>query len=151
MLATLKRTGANPDNLRLELTESMLVDNIDDMIVKITELKRHGLRFSLDDFGTGYSSLGYLQNFSVDTIKIDKSFVDEMVTSKKGYEIIKTIILMAHGMGMNTVAEGIENDEQLQKLRSLMCKYGQGYYLSKPAEVKQIETLFKKQAVLEVT
>jgi len=148
---TLQVTGLNPNRLALEITETAFINNQLIIDKLLSNLRKIGVTFAIDDFGTGYSSLGYLQNFSVDTIKIDKSFIDEMVASKKGYEIIKTIILMAHGMGMNTVAEGIENDEQLQKLRSLMCKYGQGYYLSKPAEVKQIETLFKKQAVLEVT
>jgi len=148
---TLQASGLNPNRLALEITETAFINNQLIIDKLLSSLRKIGVTFAIDDFGTGYSSLGYLQNFTVDTIKIDKSFVDEMVASKKGYEIIKTIILMADGMGMNTVAEGIENNEQLQKLRSLMCKYGQGYFLSKPAEVKQIETLFKKQAVLEVS
>jgi diguanylate cyclase (GGDEF)-like protein len=147
---TLHVTGLNPKRLILEITENAFIESqslIDDLL---SEIRKIGVAFAIDDFGSGYSSWGYLQNFSVDTIKIDKSFVDNICDSKKGYEIIKTIILMAQGMRINIVAEGIENSEQLQKLRSLMCKYGQGFYLSKPVDVKQIETILKSHAVLKV-
>jgi diguanylate cyclase (GGDEF)-like protein len=145
--STLNETGLNPKRLILEITENAFIENqllIDELL---SDLRKTGVAFAIDDFGTGYSSLGYLQNFSVNTIKIDKSFVDEIDNGKKGYEIIKTIILMAQGMGMNTVAEGIENDDQLQNLKSLMCKSGQGFYLSKPVDVGLLETILKNQAI----
>ena len=86
-----------------------------------------------------------MQRFPLDTIKIDKSFVQEMMSSKKGYELIRTIILMARDLGMDTIAEGVENDEQLLELRSLMCKYGQGYLLSRPVDIQRIEDLLDQQ------
>ena len=148
---TLRATGLNPKRLILEITENTFIENQSVIDKVLSDLRKIGVAFAIDDFGTGYSSLGYLQNFSVDTIKIDKSFIDEIVDSKKGYEIIKTIILMAEGMGINIVAEGIENSEQLQKLNSLMCKYGQGFYLSKPVDPKLIETILINQAALKVS
>lgn len=135
----------------MEITENAFIESQSLIDELLSDLRKIGVAFAIDDFGTGFSSLGYLQNFSVDTIKIDKSFVDEVVDGKKGYEIIKTIILMAQGMGMNTVAEGVENSEQLEQLRSLKCKYGQGFYLSKPVDAKLIETMLKNQAVLKAT
>ena len=144
-------TGLDPKRLILEITENAFIESQSLIDELLSDLRKIGVAFAIDDFGTGFSSLGYLQNFSVDTIKIDKSFVDEVVDGKKGYEIIKTIILMAQGMGMNTVAEGVENSEQLEQLRSLKCKYGQGFYLSKPVDAKLIETMLKNQAVLKAT
>ena len=140
----LQVTGLNPNRLILEITESSFIESqsiIDDLL---SDLRKIGVAFAIDDFGTGYSSLGYLKNFSVDTIKIDKSFIDGIVDDKKGFEIVKTIIQMAQDMGIKTVAEGIENSEQLQNLKSLMCKFGQGYYLSKPVDVGQIDRILKE-------
>jgi len=139
----LQVTGLNPKRLILEITESTFIESQSTIDELLSDLRKIGVAFAIDDFGTGYSSLGYLKNFSVDTIKIDKSFIDGIVEDKKGFEIVKTIIQMTQEMGIKTVAEGIENSEQLQNLRSLMCNFGQGYFLSKPVEVEQFEIILK--------
>ncbi|MBE3086878.1 MAG: EAL domain-containing protein, partial [Bacteroidetes bacterium] len=143
-------TGLNPERLKLEITENAFIESQSLINELLSDIRKTGVTFVIDDFGTGYLSLAYLQKFSVNTIKIDKSFVDEIVEGNKGYEIIKSIILMAQGLGIDTVAEGIENSEQLQKLKSLKCKYGQGFYLSKPVDAKLIETILKNQFGLQV-
>jgi EAL domain-containing protein (putative c-di-GMP-specific phosphodiesterase class I) len=136
-------TSLNPKRLILEITESTIIENQSIIDELLSELREIGVAFAIDDFGTGYSSLGYLKNFSVDTIKIDKTFIDGIVEDKKGFEIVKTIIQMANEMGIKTVAEGIENSEQLKYLRSLMCKLGQGYLFSKPVDAVQIDKILK--------
>jgi diguanylate cyclase (GGDEF)-like protein len=140
---TLLLTSLNPKRLILEITESTIIENQSIIDELLSELREIGVAFAIDDFGTGYSSLGYLKNFSVDTIKIDKTFIDGIVEDKKGFEIVKTIIQMANEMGIKTVAEGIENSEQLKYLRSLMCKLGQGYLFSKPVDAVQIDKILK--------
>ncbi len=137
----LNMTGLNPNRLILEITESSFVEHQGIIDGLLTDLRQLGVVFSIDDFGTGYSSLGYLKNFSVESIKIDKSFIDEIVNNAKGFEIVKTIIEMAQKLGIKTVAEGIENTDQLKKLQTLTCNFGQGYYLSKPVLGNQIETI----------
>ncbi len=147
---TLQTTGLNPERLKLEITENAFIQNQSLVNELLSDLRKIGVKFVIDDFGIGYSSLGYLNNFSVDTIKIDKTFVDELVEGNKGFEIINTIIQLAQGMNIDTVAEGIENGEQAQKLRSLKCKYGQGFYFSRPIDAKLIEILLKNQVGLTV-
>ena len=144
---TLHDSGLNPKRLILEISEHAFIEHLLLLDRLLTNLRKIGVAFAIDDFGTGFSSLGYLQNFSVNTIKIDKSFIDDIVDNKKGFEIVKVIILMAQGMGMNTIAEGIENVEQLQKLITLTCKYGQGFYLSKPVDGQKMKTILRNQAV----
>jgi diguanylate cyclase (GGDEF)-like protein len=138
---TLNATGLDPARLLLEITENAFIENQAYINGLLSDLRSLGVAFAIDDFGTGYSSLGYLQNFSVNTIKIDRSFVDDIVDGPKGYEIVKNIIRMAHGLGIKTVAEGIENDEQQQKLKTLLCNYGQGHFLAQPVDVKHMETI----------
>ena len=117
---TLLVTNLDPKKLILEITENAFIENQSLINKLLEELREIGVSFAIDDFGTGYSALSYLQNLSVDTIKIDKSFVDGVADSKKGFEIVKTIILLAQEMGMKTVAEGIETGEQLEIL-NLSC------------------------------
>ncbi len=139
----LQITGLNPNRLVLEITETSFIDSqeiIDDLL---SELRQIGVAFAIDDFGIGYFSLGYLKNFSVNSIKIDKSFIDGIVNDKKGFEIVKSIIQMAQKLGIKTVAEGIENDNQLKNLQSLSCKYGQGFFLSKPVDVEKIDMILR--------
>jgi diguanylate cyclase (GGDEF)-like protein len=136
-------TGLDPHRLILEITESSFVEHQEIIDGLLNDLRQLGVVFSIDDFGTGYSSLGYLKNFLVDSIKIDKSFIDEIVDDAKGFEIVKTIIQMAQKLGIKTVAEGIENSAQLKKLHILTCNFGQGYYLSRPVPGEQIEQLLK--------
>ncbi len=116
----------------LELTEQMLVKNTEECKMNMQRLNKVGLEFSLDDFGTGYSSLSYLKQLPLDYLKIDKSFVEDMITDTNDLAIVKTIIVIAHSLGIKTVAEGVESKKQYDMLRELGCDYFQGYYFSKP-------------------
>ncbi len=141
ILQTLSETGFNPRQLRLEITESLLMENLEAAIAILTGLKSHGIQLDMDDFGTGYSSLANLQRFPVDTLKIDRSFIQRMGQAGGKPEIIRTIITLASDLGMGVTAEGIETEEQLEKLRFLNCKEGQGFFFSKPMEEKKMELL----------
>lgn len=131
----LKLTG---QNIKLEITESSVIDNIEQVLTVLQELKNLGLQLSIDDFGTGYSSLNYLYRFPLDTLKIDKSFIDKISDNgnsdeqKRYIQLVKTIITLGHNLSMDIVAEGIETLEQAEILRMLKCEYGQGYFFSKP-------------------
>lgn len=142
VLAILDRTGANPHQLDLELTESMLLDNIEDIIRKMTELKSHGLRFSLDDFGTGYSSLSYLNRLPLDQLKIDRSFVNDMLAEANGSAIAQAIISLGETMGLSVIAEGVETEQQRELLAHLGCHAYQGFLFSKPLPLDEFEQLF---------
>ena len=139
VLAILSRTGAKPENLRLELTESMLVENIEDIIAKMNELKSHGLRFSLDDFGTGYSSLAYLKRLPLDRLKIDRSFVRDMLVDATSGAITQTILSLGRAMGVAVIAEGVETEEQRDYLAGLGCHSFQGFLFSPPLPLEQFE------------
>jgi diguanylate cyclase (GGDEF)-like protein/PAS domain S-box-containing protein len=143
VLTTLSRTGANPGNLRLELTESMLVDNLEDIIAKMTELKSHGLRFSLDDFGTGYSSLTYLKRLPLDRLKIDRSFVHDMMVDATSGAIAQTILSLGRAMGISVIAEGVETEEQRGYLAALGCHSFQGYLFSRPLPLDKFEAFLR--------
>lgn len=129
VISTLKTTGVNPKNLELEITESVALYKEEEVISKLEELKKLGVRVSIDDFGTGYSSLKYLQKFKIDGLKIDKAFIDNI---NENSSIAKSIISMAENLGVYVIAEGVENIEQVNCLRSLKCRYIQGYYYGKP-------------------
>ena len=137
----LKETSLDPHNLKLEITESSLIEDTQHTIVVIRELKALGIEFSLDDFGTGYSSLSYLHQFPFDTLKIDRSFVSSIGDNDEKIGIVRAIVSLANNLGMNTIAEGIETDNQLAQLKALKCHYGQGYYLSKPLDKEIVETV----------
>lgn len=141
--ATLERHKINPTRLKLELTETMLVENIKDIIIKMKALSKIGIRFSLDDFGTGYSSLQYLKELPLDQLKIDKSFVRDIATNASDRAIVRTIITMASSLGINVIAEGVETEEQRQFLSDNGCKYYQGYLFSKPIAINKFEALLK--------
>jgi diguanylate cyclase (GGDEF)-like protein len=141
VLRTLEATGANPQNLELELTESMLVDDVEDIIIKMTELKSHGLRFSLDDFGTGYSSLSYLKRLPLDQLKIDRSFVRDILSDSNGGAIAQAIISLSRTMGLSVIAEGVETDAQREYLLDLGCQAYQGYLFSRPIPIEEFELL----------
>jgi diguanylate cyclase (GGDEF)-like protein/PAS domain S-box-containing protein len=143
VLATLRRTGANPDNLRLELTESMLVDNIEEVILKMTELKSHGLRFALDDFGTGYSSLAYLKRLPLDRLKIDRAFVRDMLVDATSGAIAQTILSLSRAMGISVIAEGVETEEQRGYLAALGCHSFQGFLISRPLPLENFEAFLQ--------
>ena len=127
-----------PGQLKLELTEGVLMNDYARTRGWISDLKRRGIRISIDDFGTGYSSLGYLHHFDVDEIKIDRSFVIEMLTEPRSMDIVRAVIGLARGLGLKTVAEGIESQEQAAVLRAAGCDVGQGYYFAKPLAEAEI-------------
>jgi len=128
----LKTTGMDGNSLKLEITESMAMKDVESTIATILRLKALKMRFSIDDFGTGYSSLSYLHRFPVDTLKVDRSFVSRMDETSEDRAIVQSIIMLGHNLGMDVVAEGVETAEQMQRLRALQCDYGQGYFFSKP-------------------
>ena len=128
----LAETGLNPCCLKLEITESEIIENIDIVLSTATKLKELGVQLSMDDFGTGYSSLGYLHCLPVDTLKIDRSFVKNIEDNIHQLELVKTIVKLAGVFDLDIVAEGIEREEQCTQLLNLQCEYGQGYLFSKP-------------------
>jgi len=131
------RFGIEPSQLSLEITESGIMDNPEKAIAMTEVLKGKGLGLSIDDFGTGYSSLAYLKRFAADKIKIDISFVRDMLISDHDRVIVATIIAMANTLGLETIAEGIEHQDQIAALRSLGCNQGQGYYFDRPLSAEQ--------------
>jgi diguanylate cyclase (GGDEF)-like protein len=131
---TLKVTGLDPCSLALEVTETVMMENAEVALATLAQLKDRQLRISIDDFGTGYSSLSYLQRLPVDNLKIDQSFVAHMKPAGESLEIVRGIITLAHSLGKQVIAEGVETGEQLALLRSLECDYGQGYLFSEPME-----------------
>jgi len=143
VLAALERTGANPKKLKLELTESILVENIEEVIIKMTELKSHGLSFSLDDFGTGYSSLAYLKRLPLDQLKIDRAFVRDMLVDATSGAIAQTILSLGDAMGLSVVAEGVESEEQRGFLAGLGCTSFQGYLFSRALPLDAFEAYLK--------
>ena len=136
----LNETGLSGKFLKLEITESILIDNLNTVTDIILNLRKKQIQFSIDDFGTGYSSLSYLHRFPVDTIKIDRSFVSQMQADDNS-AIVKAIITLAHMLNMDVIAEGIETTSQLAQLRLLQCEYGQGFFFSKPLSKDEAEAL----------
>jgi EAL domain-containing protein (putative c-di-GMP-specific phosphodiesterase class I) len=139
VLAVLKNTGTNPYRLTLELTESMLADNVEDIIEKMFALKAKGVGFSLDDFGTGYSSLSYLKRLPLDQLKIDQSFVRDVMVDANDAAIAKTVIALAQSLGLGVIAEGVETEVQKDFLASSGCHAYQGYFFSRPLAVEAFE------------
>jgi diguanylate cyclase (GGDEF)-like protein/PAS domain S-box-containing protein len=136
--------GVDPKILELEITESVLMQSLDSSVSTLKQLMNMGISIALDDFGTGYSSLSYLRKIPINTLKIDKSFIDNITSSQKEESIINNIIEMAHSLGLIVVAEGVETKEQLLVLKEKKCDYIQGYYFSKPLQADEIEKLFGK-------
>jgi diguanylate cyclase (GGDEF)-like protein len=136
---TLEETHIDPRHLKLEITESAVMENAESAVQLLRRLKALGVQLSIDDFGTGYSSLGYLQRFPVDILKIDRSFIGHIGEAAENIEIVRTIISLAENMGMEVVAEGIETLSQLSQLRRLNCRFGQGYLFSRPVDAASID------------
>lgn len=136
VLMILDETGADPTKLKLELTESLLLQDIEGIIVKMTSLKTRGIGFSLDDFGTGYSSLAYLKRLPLDQLKIDQSFVRDLLTDPNDNEIARTIVALAENMKLEVIAEGVETEEQRDRLASHGCYTYQGYFFGKPVPIE---------------
>lgn len=133
----------SPGRLKLEITESMLLSNVDDTIAKMEALKARNITFSMDDFGTGYSSLQYLKRLPLDQLKIDQAFVRDIVTDESDKAIVRTIIAMANSLRLNVIAEGVETDGQRQLLQNKGAFQYQGYLFSRPIPIEQFEVLLK--------
>ncbi|MDQ3041055.1 MAG: PAS domain S-box protein [Acidobacteriota bacterium] len=147
----LEKTALNPRGLKLEVTESMVMENSDKALSVIAELHALGISVSTDDFGTGYSSLSYLHRFPFNCLKIDRSFVSKMDTDQKSEAIVRTILLLAQNLNIETVAEGIETERQLVNLRQLGCKTGQGYLFSKPVNAESAARLLRDGLPTEIS
>jgi diguanylate cyclase (GGDEF)-like protein/PAS domain S-box-containing protein len=139
VLHTLRETGANPKRLKLELTESLLLGDMDDTIERMVQLKREGVGFALDDFGTGYSSLGYLKRLPLDQVKIDRGFVRDVLTDPNDAAIVRTILALAQSLDLDVVAEGVETAGQLGFLRLHGCEQFQGFLFGRPVPVEVFE------------
>lgn len=135
------RTAVPPESIKLEITESAMMDNPEQAIGALRRMKEIGVQISIDDFGTGYSSLSYLHRFPIDTLKIDRSFVGTMEDGTENGEIVRTVIALAKALKLEVVAEGIESIHQLHQLRILGCEFGQGYLFSRPVPVDEAEKI----------
>ncbi len=144
---TLAQTGLEGDSIALEITESMLIENISKTIDLLTQLKERKIQISIDDFGSGYSSLNYLHRLPADNLKIDRSFVSQMQEGNRNYQVVSTIIALSNQLGLGVIAEGIETLQQLQWLQQLGCECGQGYVFSKPLSHETAEALVANKSL----
>jgi EAL domain-containing protein (putative c-di-GMP-specific phosphodiesterase class I) len=142
----LRESGLDPACLDLEITESIAMDNAEQVLSTLTLLKNLGVRITMDDFGTGYSSLAYLKRFPLDTLKIDRAFVREMVADPKDGAVVRAVIDLAHGIGLRVIAEGVETEEQRDILRSLGCDGMQGFLFSRPISAEALRALLSRGA-----
>ncbi|MGH8977747.1 MAG: putative bifunctional diguanylate cyclase/phosphodiesterase, partial [Acidimicrobiia bacterium] len=137
----LERSGLAPEDLCLEITESVMMEDADAVISVVERVRALGVRLSIDDFGTGYSSLGYLKRFPVDAVKIDRSFVAGLGTDPGDAAIVSAVVGLAHALGLQVVAEGVETEQQLVEVIALGCDEAQGYYFAPPQPVQDFRTL----------
>jgi predicted signal transduction protein with EAL and GGDEF domain len=147
--AIIAAAGANPAYITLELTESMVMQDVNSTLSTLRSLKKLGLSISLDDFGTGYSSLSYLRRFPIDELKIDKSFVNDIHTDPDDAAIASAVIAMGLSLGLNVVAEGVERQEQIQLLRDMRCSQVQGYYFARPMDAQSFAHFQLKQKAVK--
>ena len=145
ILMIIKKYDVNPEELELEITESVLIENFKEITEKICILRDYVIRISLDDFGTGYSSLSYLMGLPIDTLKIDKTFIDTSITDANTGVIIESIIVMAKKLGFETIAEGVETKDQFDYLKNIGCECVQGYLLGRPMPKEEIEQILLNQ------
>ena len=143
VLDNLDKSGLKAKNLKLEITESVLMENAPRSIDMLNQLKEHDIKVCVDDFGTGYSSLSYLHTFPIDTLKVDRSFVNDMGRNYKNMEIIRTITMLAHNLKLDVIAEGVETAEQHAQLSALGCQYAQGFYFSRPIDSNDASNLIQ--------
>jgi diguanylate cyclase (GGDEF)-like protein/PAS domain S-box-containing protein len=141
----LREYELDPQMLKLEITESLFMQEPECMALVLSRLKQLGVKLHIDDFGTGYSSLSYLHKFPVDCLKVDRSFITDLTTNPKNAQIVRTIVILAHNLGMTVIAEGIETAEHLSELRSLDCEHAQGYFFSRPVESTLAEDMLRSQ------
>jgi EAL domain-containing protein (putative c-di-GMP-specific phosphodiesterase class I) len=133
--------GVQPSHLTLEITESTLMAHLDNAVGTMTQLRELGIGLSVDDFGTGYSSLNYLSSLPINSLKIDRSFVERLQASVPNSEIVRAVVTLGGSLGKSVIAEGIETPAQLQRLREVGCEYGQGFLLASPLPARQADAL----------
>lgn len=143
----LQQYRLDPHTLKLEITESAIVENAESATVMLAQLRKLGIQLCMDDFGTGYSSLSYLHRFPIDMLKIDRSFVSRMSFDNEDSEIVRTIVTLAHNLGMSVTAEGVETAEHVALLKELQCEYGQGYFFSKPIDSEAATALIPRLGI----
>ena len=141
LLQILEKYQVSPYEIELEITESILIDDFEEITKRLEILRDIGIKISLDDFGTGFSSLSYLKGLPIDTLKIDKSFIDTVITDENTRIITESIIYMVKKLGFETIAEGVETEEQFQYLNEISCDIIQGFYLGRPMPADDIEKL----------
>lgn len=141
VIEVIEKYKVSPKYVELEITESVLIDDFESVMDKLKRLRQYGIKISLDDFGTGYSSLSYLKKFPIDTLKIDKSFIDTILSDSSTRIITESILDMSHHMGFESIAEGVENEDQYKYLNEIGCDVIQGYYFGKPYPAEEIEKL----------
>lgn len=144
LLEILEKYRVNPKDIELEITESVLIDDFEQVVSKLRILKEYGIKISLDDFGTGYSSLSYLKGLPIDTLKIDKSFIDTVIQDESTQVITESIVSMVKKLGFETVAEGVETEEQYEYLKKIECDNIQGFLLGKPMPAEEIVSLLRQ-------
>jgi diguanylate cyclase (GGDEF)-like protein len=147
--AIMQETGIDPSSLILEITESVMMADMDLSIARLTELKELGVQIAIDDFGTGYSSLNYVRRFPVDILKVDKSFIDGVSEGGESSALTAAVIELAGILNLKPVAEGIERVDQLERLLELHCELGQGFYFAKPLESASLEELLAERRTME--
>ncbi|MBT6880361.1 MAG: EAL domain-containing protein, partial [Gammaproteobacteria bacterium] len=141
----IRKSGISPPWFKLEITETTTIDNLDQAARSLQKIRSAGIQIAVDDFGTGYSTLNYLQRLPVDIIKIDQQFIKEIPSSKDDMTLVKAVIAMAHSMGFDVVAEGVETKVQADFLREHQCEELQGFYFSKPVPANEFEQLLITQ------
>ena len=139
----LEKYQVNPKGIELEITESVLIDDFEQVVEKLHVIKDYGIKISLDDFGTGFSSLSYLKGLPIDTLKIDKSFIDTVIDDESTQVIAESIVSMVKKLGYETVAEGVETKEQFEYLKKIECDNIQGFLLGKPMPEEELVSLME--------
>jgi EAL domain-containing protein (putative c-di-GMP-specific phosphodiesterase class I) len=142
----LSHSGLEPSALTIEITETTLMRNIDDTVRRLGEIKELGVRIAIDDFGTGYSSLAHLQQFPVDALKIDRSFISGLSHNKEGETLIRTLVQLGKALSIETLAEGIEQHHELSLLKDEDCDHGQGFLFARPLDAAAIQAFFQRSA-----
>jgi EAL domain-containing protein (putative c-di-GMP-specific phosphodiesterase class I) len=149
-ISSLQQSGLEASGVKLEITENTLMQDMEVIIPKLKELRRLGVQIAIDDFGTGYSSLSYLQQFPIQTLKIDRSFVGDIREDETDASIVNAIVAMARGLKLDLIAEGVENRTQLRYLHAQGCSEGQGYIFSKPVPANDISNMIRRNPFVDL-